>query len=269
MVGGRRPAKAAAAAALLALCLGLAACGGGGGSTSSTSPAPGASAPTAAAGSNTGGRASREAQGKGKPLGATKPKGSAEMPRAGQGSATGAGPASRTSRQSRSNSAAGGGGAVPANLRRKAGNAAPFLAASGDNSIPTYGAEASGSQQSEAAAALEAYLRAREEGDWQAACSRMAAPVVAQLRVLGSGGKSQKPDCPAAYGAVAEYGSAAELADPLTNGLASFRVEEQKGFALFYGPGGQQYMMPMVSEGGEWKVNQIAPVPYPVGAPAG
>ncbi len=34
---------------------------------------------------------------------------------------------------------------------------------------------------------------------------------------------------------------------------------------LFYGPKRQQYMMPMVSEGGAWKVNQIAPLPYPVG----
>jgi hypothetical protein len=49
-------------------------------------------------------------------------------------------------------------------------------------------------------------------------------------------------------------------------GLAALRVKGDKAFALFYGPHAQQYMMPMVREGGAWKVTQLAPMAYP---PAG
>ena len=57
-----------------------------------------------------------------------------------------------------------------------------------------------------------------------------------------------------------------EKSNPLRSGLAAFRVEGDKAFALFYGPHRQQYMMPMVHERGSWKVNQLDPVTYPPGS---
>jgi hypothetical protein len=60
----------------------------------------------------------------------------------------------------------------------------------------------------------------------------------------------------------------AARANPLSGGLAAFRVKSPHAFALFYGPHNQQYMMPMASESGEWKVNQLDPIPWPIGAPA-
>ncbi|HVC08284.1 MAG TPA: hypothetical protein VND98_11975 [Solirubrobacterales bacterium] len=54
---------------------------------------------------------------------------------------------------------------------------------------------------------------------------------------------------------------------PFSGKLAAFRVEWEKAFARFYGPHRQQYMIPIVSEGGQWKINQVAPVAYPIGAP--
>ena len=88
-----------------------------------------------------------------------------------------------------------------------------------------------------------------------------------QAQVLANAGKAEAKSCPDALAVLARYGPPSEQKNPLSGSLAAFRVEGEKGFALFYGRRGQQYMMPMVKEGGIWKANQLAPVPYPIGAP--
>jgi hypothetical protein len=158
--------------------------------------------------------------------------------------------------------------APPPALVRKAGRAAPFLVPTGDNSIPTYGSEASGSQRSEATTALHSYLQARAGGDWGTACSHMAATVQKQLALLASASKGKAKGCAAAYAALSARVPVAARANPLSGGLASLRIKGDKAFALFYGPHNQKYMMPMAREGGAWKVNQLDPIPYPIGAPA-
>lgn len=148
-------------------------------------------------------------------------------------------------------------------LSRKAGSAAPFLVSEGDNSIPTYGAEASASVQGEAERVLSAYLQAREAENWSVACAAMSAQVTKQLVLLsGQSGTG----CAAAYAALSAHGSAAERADPMVGGIVSLRVESPHAFALFLGSGKQQYMMPLEEEGRAWKVTQIAPVPWPIGS---
>ena len=147
------------------------------------------------------------------------------------------------------------------------GGAAAFLTPQGDNSIPEYGSEAPSAQRSEATAALRAYLVAREGGDWEAACAGMASPVRGQVEVLANASNTKVSGCEGAYAALSKYSPPSERANPLGGAIAALRVKADKAFALFYGPHNQQYMMPMVSEGGAWKVNQIAPVAYPIGAP--
>jgi hypothetical protein len=53
---------------------------------------------------------------------------------------------------------------------------------------------------------------------------------------------------------------------PLSDPLTALRLEGDKAFALWVGLHAQQYMMPIVSEGGAWKVNQLEPLPWPLGA---
>lgn len=147
--------------------------------------------------------------------------------------------------------------------RLQAGRAAPFVAAEADNSIPTFGAEAARSDRAAAEARLQAYLGARAEGDWPAACSGLSAALVRQIEVLGDGKR-----CAAAYAALAGGAGAAARANPLKGRLLSLRVKGPGGFALFYGPGKQEYVMPMAREGGAWKITQVAPVAYPLGSAA-
>ena len=60
----------------------------------------------------------------------------------------------------------------------------------------------------------------------------------------------------------------AERANPLSGGLAALRVKGDKAFALFYGPHNQQYMMPMVSEGGPGRSTRSPRSPTPSEPPA-
>ena len=145
--------------------------------------------------------------------------------------------------------------------------ASAFIRSSGDNSIPEYGAEGSGSQKAEAGAALAAYLSARQAQDWGRACSLMGATVRRQVGVLAKASGGKAGDCARSYRSLAGYGAKRERADVLSGPLAALRVKGEKGFALFYGPHHQQFMMPMVREGGRWKVNQPIPIAYPIGAP--
>jgi hypothetical protein len=154
-------------------------------------------------------------------------------------------------------------------LEARAGGAAPFLVSQGDNSIPTYGSEASGSQRSAAQQVLSGYLAARAAGDWASACSLMSASLARQVMLFAGEAGGGKPSCVNAYAELSERIPASERANPLAHGLTALRVESPHAFALFYGPGSQRYMMPMEDKGDAWKVTQMAAVTYPLGVPAG
>jgi len=93
----------------------------------------------------------------------------------------------------------------------------------------------------------------------------MGDAVKRQVQVLTAAAGAGIKNCPAALARLARGESFSELKSPLVGAIAAFRIKGEKGFALFYGRRGQQYMMPMVKEGGTWKANQIAPLPYPLG----
>jgi hypothetical protein len=224
-----------ASAALSALAvLVLGACGTGGSSSTTTATAPG---PNPAGRSRGGGPA------------AAKPSPSAT------GKAT-------DGRSGNPGSSSTSEEAIPPALVRKAGRAAPFLAPSGDNSIPTYGSEGSEGEASEAARALAAYLQAREAGNWTTACRGLSGPTRKQLQGLGKGA-GVHGGCAKIYGTFSRQAAVNDRGDPFSARFAAFRVRGANAFVLFYGPRGQKYVMPMLREGGRWKVNQMAPIPYP------
>ncbi|MGN6663097.1 MAG: hypothetical protein ACTHK6_02645 [Solirubrobacterales bacterium] len=225
------PSRLPVALALGALALTLASCGGSG-SSSSTDAAP------------------------------TSPTGTAQeaspSPASKQGGAKAASPAGKGAPE-----AAQHGPHPPPREVRRAGRAAGFLVPRGDNSIPTYGSEGSASERRAAEAALAAYLDARAGRDWSSACRYLAASTRGHLEELsGTGPKG----CPSALQALLGSGSSASLANPLTRGLASLRIEGENAFALWIGPQRQKYAMPMAREGDGWRVTQVAPLPYPPGS---
>lgn len=152
-----------------------------------------------------------------------------------------------------------------ASERHAAGRAAPFVEPEADNSVPTFGSEASAAERGEAEVALRAYLRARAKGDWTAACTYLAASTRQGFEKLAA--SSSKAKASGCAPILATLSKGADRSDPLTAALLSLRVEGDNAFALFYGPHHQQYIVPMVREGGSWRLTQTAPIAYPPGAP--
>jgi hypothetical protein len=147
--------------------------------------------------------------------------------------------------------------------REKAGNAASFVAPGADNSVPTFGSEASAVQRESAEANLRAYLTARAARRWARACSLLAATVRRGYEKLAKSGAN----CAKLLPVLAPL-RAGEPANPLRGALVAFRTQGAHAFALFYGPlGHQQYMVPMNREDGAWRPTQPAPIAYPPAAP--
>jgi hypothetical protein len=146
-----------------------------------------------------------------------------------------------------------------------------FLVKGADNSIPEYGREASASELQSVGAALSTFLQARAKGEWSRACTELASPLRKQLERLSQSAKAKAGSTGAACSRALQAFSgagAASRADPLVAGVAVLRINGAVAFALFHGPHRGKYLITMRSEGGAWKVNQIAPEPYPLGSSA-
>jgi hypothetical protein len=257
----RRPPWAGVVAVLataLLLVLALAACGGSGGSGSSSTEAAQADGAPVSGSADAGKTQGAPASGPGSKPSAADAAGAVDPP-AGTPTTTASAPAP-VRRKAR---------LVRRRLAGKAGAAAPFLVAQGDNSIPTYGSEAQPGQLAAAEGVLSGYLGARAAGDWAGACSLMSAAAAKQVVLLGGEPGNGGTSCAAAYAKLSERAPPSERADPLVDGLTALRVESPHAFALFYGSGEQQYMMPLEEESGGWRVTQIAPLPWPIGSSAG
>jgi hypothetical protein len=148
------------------------------------------------------------------------------------------------------------------------GGGASFREPHADNSIPDFGAEASTGELARATAALAAFLHARAGGEWAAACVYLAGPTRVQLERFGGAAKGGSKGCGTALAALSGgggHGASPSRAETLTGSVAALRVKGNSAFALYRGPNGNKYVMPMVKEGGAWKIGQLAPIAYPIG----
>ena len=144
------------------------------------------------------------------------------------------------------------------------GASAEFLTPGGDNSIQNFGEEADGGELEAATAALSGFLEARADSDWAAQCEYLAAAAVKPLEQLGAQSPQLKgKDCAAILESLSGGLPASPRASTLVDGVASLRVEGERGFALYHGPKGVDYFVPMVKENGEWKVGSLAPTEFP------
>lgn len=144
------------------------------------------------------------------------------------------------------------------------GGAASFRTPTGDNSIPDFGAEATASERSRATVALAAFLRARAAGDWTTACSYLSATTRRQLETFTRSSKTK--GCGPVLAALSNGPGGTRVT--LTSGVAALRIKGKSAFALFHGPHNSKYVMPLLSEGGAWKIGQVAPIAYPLGSAA-
>lgn len=141
---------------------------------------------------------------------------------------------------------------------------AAFRTPGGDNSIQDFGEEADADQLEAAEAALVGYLDARADGDWKASCEYLAEAATQPLQQLAESSPRLKgKSCAVIIGALSAEVPSSSRANPVVEGVASLRVEGDRGFALFHGPEGADFFMTMVEEDGEWKVGALAPSEFP------
>jgi hypothetical protein len=141
---------------------------------------------------------------------------------------------------------------------------AAFRTPGGDNSVQNFGEEADAAELEAAAATLVAYMRSRAEDDWAKECAYLAKTTVAPLQQLASSSPQLKgKGCGAVLAALSSGTPASVRVNTMAGGLASLRVEGDRGFALYHGTHGVDYFVPMVKEDGEWKVGALAPNEFP------
>lgn len=146
---------------------------------------------------------------------------------------------------------------VPPNRHHDTGGGADrFRVKGGDNSVQESGREGSAEEREEAAAVLHAYLDARVSKAWNTACFYMSASLVAGLEefVTHFGKGKEVHGCTQILATFAAAASPAALADSADVDVGSLRVNGDHGFVLYQGADGLRYAMPMVMEGGAWKV---------------
>ncbi len=142
----------------------------------------------------------------------------------------------------------------------------------GDNSVQTYGTEASDSERTEAAIALQAFLNERLEGDWEGVCSALASRARAQIDKFAQQLQDQGKDvgCAGTMAVLDEGTAQSQLrSEAQITEVLSFRgdghVPGDPSYLIFIGPPGKTlYSMPMYFEGGSWKVGMALPSPLPV-----
>jgi hypothetical protein len=140
---------------------------------------------------------------------------------------------------------------------------AAFRTPGGDNSIQNYGEEADGEELEAATVVLADFMTARANDDWAAACTYLAEAATKPLEELAARSSKLKGEgCPGILAALVEGAPASARDNTLTDGIASLRVEGDRGFALYHGPKGVDYFVPMTKEDGEWKVGTLAPTEF-------
>jgi hypothetical protein len=128
---------------------------------------------------------------------------------------------------------------------------------SGPNAeLVKFGEEANTAERETVSSVVEDNLQARAAGDWESQCATLATPIVKGIektaKALGAGA-----GCTKALEAQAKPAPASARANPMIEPVAALRIEGPRGFALFHGVKGKDYAMPVLMEGGEWKVASL------------
>lgn len=141
---------------------------------------------------------------------------------------------------------------------------AAFLTPGGDNSIQQYGAEADDEEREAASAAVLAYMEARADSDWEAVCEHMADATLEPFEEFtDKTGQLKGKKCPEILETLTGSAPASSRTNMAADGVASFRFEDDQGFALYHGTDGTDYFLPLVKENGQWKVGALAPTALP------
>jgi hypothetical protein len=138
-----------------------------------------------------------------------------------------------------------------------------FRVEGADNSVQEFGAEADPSEFDQAAAALHAFLDARAQRNWAAACTYLSTETKYGFTRLPVGsGRDQPASCAATLAALSDKVPTSTLREAAVADVGSLRVESEQAFLIYRGaPGGTIYAIPLRREAGAWRIASLAGTP--------
>lgn len=164
----------------------------------------------------------------------------------------------------RGSAANDGGDGVPDGKGEPSQESSRFGTPGADDSIQRTGQEASVAEREAASTVVLAYLRAGAAEDRAAQCSYLAAEAARPLERIGAAGtEGSGTGCPQGLDQLLKLAPKAAHGAAPAGAVGSLRVEGDRGFALFHGKDGLDYMMPLVKEGGEWKIASVVALELP------
>jgi hypothetical protein len=129
----------------------------------------------------------------------------------------------------------------------------------GDNSIQTWGVEASGDERARLSGFVQGYLDARARGEWARACARLA-PEQRRTFARLIRGERGNPACAEAMGKLAaQVPAGAFIRESKVADVLSLRIGGGRAFLIYVRPGGKVYATALTREGGAWKVVSVSP----------
>jgi hypothetical protein len=131
-----------------------------------------------------------------------------------------------------------------------------FVGSGPNGQLATIGEESGPAEREDASRVLEKFFMAGQAGDWEAQCELLAASARESVESpsLGSVG------CPRALEAQARRAPASVRANTMTGPIDAFRINEDiNGFAFYHGTAGKDFVIPLIEQGGEWKVVALTP----------
>jgi hypothetical protein len=140
------------------------------------------------------------------------------------------------------------------------GGSSEFAVPGGDNSVQSFGSESDDAELEEVSDTVEAFMEARAARNWEGMCDHLAATVIEPIqKLVENNPKFKGAGCAELLAAIGKQ--AKDLANNMAEPVGSFRVEGSKGYALYHGTGGEDFVVPMNLEGDAWKVAVIEPAP--------
>ncbi|HVQ58607.1 MAG TPA: hypothetical protein VMS60_06830 [Solirubrobacterales bacterium] len=103
-----------------------------------------------------------------------------------------------------------------------------------------------------ASAVLEAYMAARAAQNWPTACAQMTPKAISSLERFAGAGRG----CAATFTAFYPHLVPGSWDNTMTGPITTLRAD---GVAIYHGTTGRDYAMPMLKEGGGWKVAAVGP----------
>lgn len=136
-----------------------------------------------------------------------------------------------------------------------------FLVAGEDNAVQTFGSEATKGEREAASRVIEAWIRAREKKNWRKGCRYLSKETQVYLARSGTLLSQRKvKTCAKGWAIVAAQNPVPPRKNNMDGPIDSLRIREKYGYAQYHGSDGLDWIVPVMREGGTWKVTESDPI---------